>query len=306
MASATATAEGVLLAPRSGYMHLSSEYGTSNNNDTSSVSYAILDPIATYSDTYCMLIGVHNMTLPHVFYNMKGYNFSVSILPNTDGIPVSTFPVTLPTQNYTAPLLASTLSTLLSNYASLVYGLTANFWVMSYDSNTNYFTLTCDAVVPFQINYVANNCYYELGAKKLAANVSTLTNTDLGSCLFPNAADLSGTNGVYVNLVGYNTNQRPSYSGLQQSNILCRIPIDTPFGAVQIYSPDNIQFAAIPNAAFSAISITLTDDEGKILNMQGCDYTMTLEFKYLEILKPAYETANSRVSMSAFSQPYGR
>lgn len=293
--------EGVLLAPRAGFMHLSSEYGT-NNGDTSYVTFPVQDAIATYSETYAMQIGVHNMTLPHVWYNMKGYNFSVTILRS------NTFVATLPTQNYTAPLLASTLSTLLSAYATATFGYAANFWVMTYNSTTNRFVLTSSTAVPFQINFVANNCYYELGGKQVHLNQATLTSESAGTLTFPNAADLTGTNGVYINILNYTTNQRPSYTNLQQSSILCRIPIDTPFGAVQVYSPENIQFAVIPNAAFSSLTITLTDDAGNLLDLQGCDWTLTLHFKYAEILKPLTDSSNMRVTPLAYSwaQPYGR
>jgi hypothetical protein len=251
-----------------------------------------------------MLIGVHNLTLPHAWYNLYGYGFSVTILPNTLGIPVNTFTVTIPTQNYTATLLASTLSTTLSTLA-VSLGYAANFWVVQYDAASNYFTLNCASAVPFKINPLSSNCYYELGAKQLYWNGTPLI-AIAGTLRFPDMADLTGTNGVYINLLNNNTYQRPSYQGLTQSNILCRVPVSTSFGGVEVYMPDNIQYSALPGAALSSLNITLTNDAGQLLQLNNCDWTMTLSVKFVEIAKPVMDSSNARVSTYGMSQPYGR
>lgn len=295
--------ETVVLSPRNTYLHLSTEYAI-NNGSTSNVSFPVADAITANTDNYAMLIGVHNFTLPHAWYNLNGYNFSVTILPNTLGVVTDTFPVTITTQNYTAALLATTLSTALSAYAVSI-GKPPNFWTMSYDTPSNYFTLSCSSLVPFQINYVTGSCYYELGAKALYFQRNPLIGTG-GTLRFPSMGDLTGPNGVYVNILNHNTYQRPSYQGLSQSNILCRIPVDTVFGGVQVYMPDNIQYSALPNASLSSLNITLTDDAGNLLNLNGVDWTMTLHIKFAEIQAPTLDSSNARVATYAMKQPYGR
>jgi len=293
----------VILSPRSTYLHLSTEYAI-NNGSTTNVSFPVADAVTANTDNYAMLVGVHNFTLPHAWYNLNGYRFSVTILPNTLAIPINTFTVTIPTQNYTATLLASVLSDVLSTLA-VTLGYAANFWTMQYDSASNYFTLLCASAIPFAINSLESNCYYELGAKKLYWNLSPLSGSG-GILRSPDMADLTGPNGVYVNLLNHNTYQRPSYQGLTQSNILCRVPVDTAFGAVQVYMPDNIQYSAFPGAALSSLNITLTDDAGRPLQLNNVDWTMTLHITFVEIAKPIMDSSNARVSTYGMSQPYGR
>ena len=295
--------EVVVLSPRATYLHLSTEYAV-NNGSTSNVSFPVADAVTANTDNFALMIGVDNFTLPHSWYNLNGYNFSVTILPNSLSVNTDTFPVTITTQNYTSALLASTLSTSLSAYASSVFGKPPNFWTMSYDSASN-FTLTCAVAVPFQINYISSNCYYELGAKTLYWQRAPLTGVG-GILRFPQAGDLTGTNGVYVNLINQNTYQRPSYQGLSQSNILCRVPVRTTFGAVEIYEPNNIQYSALPNASLSQLNITLTDDAGNLLQLNGCDWTMTLHIKFVEIARPMLDSSNARVAGYSMAQPYGK
>lgn len=290
--------EAVVLSPRNTYLHLSSEYAI-NNGSTSNVSFPVADAVTANTDNYAMLIGIHNFTLPHSWYNLNGYNFSVTVLPNVLGIATNTYNVTITTQNYTAALLATTLT----NALNTAYG--SVFWTMVYDAASNYFSLSATSAIPFQINYVTSSCYYELGAKALYFQKSPLIGLG-GSLRFPQMCDLTGPNGVYVNLLNHNTYQRPSYQGLSQSNILCRIPVDTSFGAVQVYMPDNIQYSALPNAALSSLNFTLTDDSGTLLNLNGCDWTMTVHIKFAEIQQPILDSSNSRVATYSMKQPYGR
>lgn len=281
--------ETVILEPGERYIHLSSEYAIkSTTTNSSDVRFPIGSPIAHNDPAYCMFIGVHNATIPHTWYNMNGYNWRISF--SNPSVPfVGSITGTLPIGNYSSLTLASALQSSV-RAAQLAVGL-PNTFTVTYNSDTNFYTFTDGLTGPgttraWAFESVINNCYLELGLRDLFYGniVQVYSQSALGGTVWSlvpeSMSDLSGYHGIYVNFLGYTSNALSSYNRLNQASIIARIPIKQPFGAIESYEPQNITYVPIPNAVLTDIQIQLTGDDGRLLSLNGIDWTMTLHVKY--------------------------
>jgi hypothetical protein len=283
------TVEEVILQPAERYIHLSSEFGLKNiNQSTSDVRFPIGAPIGQSTDEYCMFVGIHNATIPHTWYNMNGFAwkifFNYPLLPFSGEISG-----TIPAGNYSTTTLATALQTSVRAAQIAVFGAGTDTFTVTYDSLTNFYTFTNGAVGPGTTGAWAfvstpNDCYLELGLRNLHyGNINIAYSAAVGSqwVLTPiSMADLSRYHGVYVLLQGYSSNALTSYNGLNQAPILCRIPIKQPFGAIETYEPSVVTYIPIPNAVFTDLQIQMVGDDGNALDLNGTDWTITLHLKY--------------------------
>lgn len=238
-----------------------------------------------------MLVGVHNASIPHTWYNVFGTRWLIYF--GYGGVGALTG--TIADQNYTATTLAAAFQASVQA-AQVAAGLAATFTV-TYNSATNFYTMSNSVVAgaaPWYFMYVEDNVYLELGLRQLAQGKtleSASSFTGVSYDLTPPAmVDLSAFHGVYVQLQGYASNSIASYNGLNQAAILARIPIRNPFGAIETYEPDNVEYVPIPNAALTDLHIVLVGDDGQQLNLHGIDWTMTLHIKFASIRRPALST----------------
>jgi len=291
--------EEVILQPAERFIHLSSEFAVKSlNQSTADVRFPIGAPIGQSTDEYCMFVGVHNATVPHTWYNMNGYNWK--ILFNYPLLPFQgTLTGTIPSGNYSTATLAAAIQLSVRDAQLATLGAGTDTFTVLYDSLTNFYVFTNGAVGPgttgaFAFVPVQNDCYLELGMRDLHYNVVTAVYAipaGLQWRLQPfSMADLSGYHGIYVLLQGYSSNALTSYNGLNQAPILCRMPIKQPFGAIETYEPDNVTYIPIPNAVFTDLQIQLLGDDGSILDLNGVDWTITLQLKYGAIRKQQPES----------------
>jgi hypothetical protein len=283
--------EDIVLAPAERYIHLSSEFANENRGNPSECHFRVNSAISAGNEEYCMLLGVHNATIPHTWYNIFGTRWAIHF--GYGGVDVLTGSIV--DQNYTAATLAAVFQASVQA-AQVAAGLSATF-VVTYNSATNFYTFSNSVVAgaaPWYFVYIEDNIYLELGLRLLSqgktnAVASSFTGVDYS--LTPMAmVDLSGFHGVYVQLQGYTSNSLASYNGLNQAAILARVPIRNPFGAIETYEPDNVEYVVLPNAALTDLHIILVGDDGEQLNLHGIDWTMTLHVKFAAIRRPAAST----------------
>jgi len=273
----------IILSPAERYLHLSSEYSRDPSTNTASCIFRLAAPVISPNEKYVMSIGVHNASIPHTWYNVFGYNWSIYF----GYLGVGLLNGTLPRQNYTSTSLANALQTSI-NAAMVAAGLSATFTV-TYNSDTNYFSFANSIVAgtnPWYFSYVNDSVYYELGLRDLYyrrtnTEVSSLSPTGTSYIYRPLAScDLSAFHSVYMNLVGYASNSQASYANLAQTSVLARIPARQPFTAIEAFEPDNISYVHLPGASLSDLQITLTGDDGRPLDLNGADWTATLHIKF--------------------------
>lgn len=83
---------------------------------------------------------------------------------------------------------------------------------------------------------------------------------------------------VNSNLITYNINK------LQKNNycILCTIPISSqPFSLIEYINRTNFRTNLFVNR-ISRIKIKLTDENGNVINLNGCNYVMTLQLDVVD------------------------
>lgn len=278
-----------MLAPAERYLHLSSEYATEAQRGTSDVKFRVNSAVSSGNEQYCMAVGVHNASIPHTWYNIFGTRWTIYF--GYGG--VTTLSGSIPRKNYTATTLASAFQTSV-NDAMIAAGLAGTF-VVAYDSETNYMTFSNSVVAlvaPWYFVFVQDSCYLELGLRFLAQGrsstvTSRLNATGTAYILTPAAmVDLSAFHGIYINMQSHVSNAQASYNGLNQTSILARVPVRNPFGGIETFEPDNITYIYLPNAALTDINITLTGDDGNLLELNGVDWTLTLHVKFMAIRPP--------------------
>jgi hypothetical protein len=107
----------------------------------------------------------------------------------------------------------------------------------------------------------------ELGISKTFSGNSVVLECD-------NVCNLSGTGSVYVNLNNIsisNLDSRGSVNGVvSKVNVTCN-PGDYIFHALT-----EIQYYMINDRVIDNFNISLTDDNGEQLNMNGCDWSLSL------------------------------
>jgi len=289
----------IILTPAEKYIHLSSEYALETNSSTADCHFRVSLPVSTSNESYCMLVGVHNATIPHSWYNVFGVKWSISFLYNSIG----TLSGTIPNQNYNPTTLAAAMQTSV-NSALVAAGSSATFSV-SYNSATNYMTFN-NSAGNFTFQYTPQSIYLELGFRFLYQGKITSVSSTYNGVTYtvtPSAmVDLSAFHGIYVLFQGYNSNALSSYSNLSQTPILARIPIQQPFGAIETYEPSNITYVPLPTASLTDIHISLVGDDGEQLSLNGLDWTMTLHVKYAAIRQPEAPTEKYMAAGSMFQE----
>jgi hypothetical protein len=236
-----------------------------------------------------MAIGVHNATIPHTWYNVAGFRFSLWF----SNVPGNIVAGSIPTKNYTATSLASALQTAINTLLAAA-GQPATF-VVAYNGETNYMTFSYNVVAlqsPWYFVATENNCYLECGLRALSFGRTSAVISSINSAgtafelTAPAMVDLSRFHGIYINLLSSTSNAHASYVDLAMTNILARVPVRNPFGAVETYEPDNVTYMYVPGGTLTDIHIALTGDNGSVLDLNGVDWTMSLHVKYMAIRQP--------------------
>lgn len=300
--------EEIILSPAERYVHLSSEFATNASNDTSNCVFSFASPISSPNEQYVMSIGVHNASIPHTWYNYSGRNWKLYL----GYLGVTTISGAIPDQNYTAVDYAAALQTSI-RAAQTVAGLSPTF-VVTYDSNTNFFFLSNSIVASTPAWYfmpTSSSIYYDLGFRDLyygrsSAAVSALNTGATAYVLTPPAAcDLSGYHSVYMNIIGYSTNSICSYANLASTASIARIPVRQPFTAIEAFEPNNVEYTPIPGQALVNIQIVLVGDDGLPLDLHGADWTATIHVKFAALRAPELATANLTPQNIMQTQVYG-
>ena len=84
------------------------------------------------------------------------------------------------------------------------------------------------------------------------------------------------------------------------SNTLCSIPVDTAFNGVIFYHPNVDTRTLIDDTEINFINMRLEDTDGKIIDLQGVDWSITLEIDL--IYKPTIDQKRLRQATKLYYQ----
>tara|TARA_R110001632_G_scaffold22757_5_gene65094 strand:- start:514 stop:1350 length:837 start_codon:yes stop_codon:yes gene_type:complete len=242
-------------------------------NDTDKASQSIFihsnDSIITISDAekifyfkesitapagYRILIGLTNLTLPNSMFNVTSESNSITINDITYSISVG---------NYTSKDLTTKLNAALT---------TANVTV-SFDDDNN--TFSFKLVNGGEIN--SSTMERQLGLRgQLPQNSIAAGATYIAT----NVCDLGGSTNIYIRLRNLTMNNLDSRGAT--SNIVASIVNNTNYGGYIFYVPPEVLYYTITENNISHLDIELTDQEGKILELNGVDYNMTFTIHYIK------------------------
>ena len=249
-------------------IYLNSKNATSyNNNLTSDCNFSL--PLIEVDDGYYIHISVKNVSIPYSFYNIDSTNnclFYQEKVVDGNGAQTGTINTTLyiPSGNYNAIQLANYLQTNLPRTT------------VSYSTITGKYTFT-NTTYNFIIKSQFSTCLELIGCNQTNDIYNTSVLKSYTSYI---PANLSPRQCICVtsNLTTNNINNQVG----NNRSILCSIPINCqPFSLIVYENKADAKFDLYTNN-INYINIRLTDQNNNIINLNGQNFSITLQ---LDIIK---------------------
>jgi hypothetical protein len=198
-------------------------------------------------------ISIENVIIPCSFYSINENNYQF-LLGTTQNVSLSY-------GNYTNATFVTELQTRMN-----AVGLGVTF-VATISSSTNKLSITASSG-NFTITSNTKNYKY-LGLNRSDSKAST-SSVWVSECVL----DLSGTSyiDILTDLPLASSNVANSRNGL-----LNRIWVNSASFNKIFYSSESFDFIKLLTSRLNSLRITLLDDNGDILNLNGCDYSIVLE-----------------------------
>ncbi len=201
-----------------------------------------------------MSISCQTASIPYSFYNCDDFNNKLSFIQNS-----ITYNVVIPQGNYNVNTLITALKTLMG----------VNFNII-YNSLDNTYTFT-NTLYEFSL-LSSSSCFEMLGFKTgiTITSVSKTLKSKLSINLFTIRNIYISSNNFILNNVN---NSTPN-----NSSILCSVPIQSSSGSIITYSNIFNVYNEVHNVSnLTLLHIKLTDQDGDILDLNGCHFSLTLQ-----------------------------
>lgn len=237
-------------------LHLSSNYADKINNNNNADAEFFLPTIEIPSQ-YHLHINVVHASIPFTFYNVNSTNNVLNYTVGTTG-----YSLVLPQGNYTSTTMKNYLNLNLQNFTT------------TYDSTTNKFKFLNTQNNDFTFN-ATSTCLGLLGF----AGQSTSSSYSLISTRTINLNPIRCIC-VCTNLKTSNIN----INSKNKSNIICSIPITTqPNSIITYMNLNNFKINTYANI-ISSIQIKLMDQDGNLLDLNGANWSMTIQFDVIDFV----------------------
>lgn len=289
-------------------LHIDSRDATKylQSDITSYFQYILKDKVDCPSNQI-LLVSLHSASIPYSFYNIRsGINnhIDLKIADFTSGSAVGehSTSIELTSSNHSAFTLADLLKTKLDSAFSSHYHYST---LVDYDNDTNKLTFSItpnntDSAKVLRITMLfstGNNAHKTIN-EELGFNVADVffdKNTSLTST---NSIDINGSiHGIFVRTNLTSKSVLDSQNG-NLSNILGRIPIDVQPGGIIFHRPrDCIHHSLVKSKDVSNLTIKLTDERNRILDLNGLHFQVGIKIDYLYDKKQVIEptTAELRI-----------
>jgi hypothetical protein len=217
-------------------------------------------PVIEIPSNYHIYASVQHAVIPFTFYNVNSTNNILQINTFNDSIPLGvdrTF--TIPIGNYNVNNLMAVLSNQLSFLS----------FAITYNSVNNTYTFS-NSLYNFKF-YSSSTCLSLLGflnQENVSSNFTMTSNR---------AVNLAPIRCICIssNLKTNNINK----TSVNNSSILCSIPINTqPYSIITYMNQNNFKVNTFTNV-ISTLSIKLADQTGHLLDLNGANWTITLQFE---------------------------
>lgn len=193
-------------------------------------------------------------SIPYSFYNCDNFNSKIVYVENS-----ITYIKYIPQGNYNVLTLITALKTLLGSNFNIIY-----------NALDNSYTFT-NSIYEFQI-LSSSLCYEILGFKSGSSYSSVSKSLKSNICI-----NLFTIRNIYISSNNFILNNVNS-STPNNSSILCSIPITTSQGSIISYSNIyNVSNELHHTNNLNLLHIKLTDQDGDILDLNGCHFSLTLQ-----------------------------
>lgn len=200
--------------------------------------------------------GVGNAEIPVSFYNVDTRNNIFNYVVNA-----TNFSITVPPGNYQ---YNSLVTQMLSQFT-----LNGHTFLMSLNRSSNILTMTL----------TAGGTWNTLSSSSISSVLGFASNTayaiTANTITFPFLFDLLGIKKLKIYSTNISVDSVDSV-GNATNNLLCTISVNQPGFNMIIYSNIDGLYSHIRNKYISTIDITITDENGNLVNFNSVGWTMTL------------------------------
>jgi len=201
-----------------------------------------------------MYVSVQSASIPYSFYNVDGFNDT--LVYSVGG--GSNIVITIPQGNYNTTSLRNYLLSVMTGF-TIAYSSLNNTFTFTHSTSDFIFksSSTCMEILGFEES-IQHNSISRVMTSSACINLFTIRNIYIQSS----------------NLMLSNINNATP----NNSCILCSIPLTTgQFSIVNYFNTNNVKSRIDSLRNFSSLQISLTDQDGDILDLNGCHFSLTLQ-----------------------------
>jgi len=198
-----------------------------------------------------ILMAVTDFEVPYSFYVFNNTNNVLAFTGKT--------PLTIANGNYDVDTLVTYLNTNLSSQ-----GITA-----SYITAQNHLKFTSAGSI--SINNTNTTCHFELG-------FTTSDNQNSTSIQSTQSVNLAGVPAIYIRIKNITTNNIDSNGS--HSSTLAKVNVTAHHLEWIYYSPSEYIYQLLHDHQFNHIELALENDEGKVIDLNGANWSIVLTIHY--------------------------
>lgn len=220
-------------------------------------AYFTISTIETPSD-YSLHLSVLSANIPYSFYNVNSTNNTLIII-----IGSNYYTYTFSTGNYTINQFLLELQNKIPTF------------IISYDKIKSKFTFSY--IANFTIS-ILSTCLTIIGFSNVTDQLLLYSSSNILTSI-----DCVNLQTFQCICVGTNfISNSISTSNLKKPTVICCIPITTaPNSMITYINPSNYKIN-IFNSMFSSINIKIMDQNGNLIDLNGCQWSMTLQIDVIK------------------------
>jgi hypothetical protein len=238
-------------------IHLTSQNADKvNNNNNCDVEFYL--PVIEIPSQFHIYISVQHAVIPFTFYNVNSSNNILNYSVNS-----ISYQLIITQGNYNVNTMKTFLSANMAGFT------------ISYNNITNQFTFTHST---YDFSFLSTStCFSLIG---LLSQTNTSTSRTLVSNRAVNLAPIRCIC-VMTNLKTFNIDK----TQVNNNNTICSIPIITqPYSIITFQNQNNFRVNTYTNT-ISTLAIKLMDQTGRLLDLNGANWSMTLQFDVVDFVQ---------------------
>lgn len=209
-------------------------------------------PMIEIPDGYHIYLSIQNCVIPYSFYNINSSNNQlIYYIGTSQNIAI------IPEGNYNINQLITTLKSLMLPNFNITYNNINNKITFTYTSS---FYISSSSTISEIIGFVKETDHYS----DVNFTLTSVNNINMHPIKCIN---------IVSNLMTFNINK----SFVNNNSILCCIPINSqPYSLIEYHNNNNFRVNLFVNT-ISTIRIKLIDDNGNLLNLNGLNFSLTIQ-----------------------------